>query len=156
MFGLVDALLFRPPSGVADPDRVARVQMQLPPPPNEPAGELSSAISYPDFVTRRDNTKGFAGAAAFAPTTASVGEGPDARNHSALLVSGDYVRDFLTFIVPLGCVSYFPVAAVVGRANRTAAPDWLLPLTQLGGCRVAMESAEGASYGHARHDPLDR
>ncbi len=92
MFGLVDALLFRPPTGVVDPDRVVRVQMQLPPPPNEPAGELSSAISYPDFVNLRDNTKGFAGAAAFAPTNVSVGEGADARNHSALLVSGDYFR----------------------------------------------------------------
>jgi ABC-2 type transport system permease protein len=44
-----------------------------------------------------------------------------------------WFRDFLTFVVPLGCVSYFPVAAVLGHANRTDAPDWLLPLTPMVG-----------------------
>ena len=92
MFGVVDALLFRPPSGVQDPARLVRVQLQLPPPPNERGGELSSALSYPDYLTLRDDTKGFAGVAAFAPTTVSIGEGANARNHSALLVTGDYFR----------------------------------------------------------------
>ena len=40
-----------------------------------------------------------------------------------------WFRNFLTFIVPLGCVSYFPVAAVLGHADRTGLPDWLLRLT---------------------------
>jgi ABC-2 type transport system permease protein len=40
-----------------------------------------------------------------------------------------WFRNFLTFVVPLGCVSYFPVASVLGRADRTGAPAWLLPLT---------------------------
>jgi ABC-2 type transport system permease protein len=40
-----------------------------------------------------------------------------------------WFRNFLTFVVPLGCVSYFPVAAVLGHAERTGAPAWLLPLT---------------------------
>ena len=31
-----------------------------------------------------------------------------------------WFRNFLTFVVPLGCVSYFPVAAVLGHADRTA------------------------------------
>ena len=92
MFGIVDALLFRPPSGVADPGRVVRVQLQLPPPPNEPVAELSSALSYPDYLNLRDNAKGFASVAAFAPTTVSVGDGESARNESALLVTGDYFR----------------------------------------------------------------
>ena len=30
-----------------------------------------------------------------------------------------WFRNFLTFVVPLGCVSFFPVAAVLGRADRT-------------------------------------
>jgi ABC-2 type transport system permease protein len=42
-----------------------------------------------------------------------------------------WFRRFLTFVVPLGCVSYFPVAWVLGRADRTGAPEWLLPLTPL-------------------------
>ena len=30
-----------------------------------------------------------------------------------------WFRTFLTFVVPLGCVSFFPVAVVLGRADRT-------------------------------------
>jgi viologen exporter family transport system permease protein len=40
-----------------------------------------------------------------------------------------WLRTFLTVVVPLGAVSYFPVAAVLGHADRTGAPPWLLPLT---------------------------
>ena len=44
-----------------------------------------------------------------------------------------WFRDFLIFIVPIGCVAYFPVAAVLGRGERTGAPEWLLPLTPVFG-----------------------
>src|SRR5918911_2385452 len=64
MFGVIDALLFRPPSGVADPGRVVRVQLQLAALPNEPGAELSSVLSYPDYVTLRDNARGLAGVSA--------------------------------------------------------------------------------------------
>ncbi len=40
-----------------------------------------------------------------------------------------WFRNFLTFVVPLGCVSYFPVAAVLGKADRTGVPAQLLQLT---------------------------
>ena len=40
-----------------------------------------------------------------------------------------WFRNFLIFIVPLGCVSYFPVAAVLGKADRTGLPAQLLQLT---------------------------
>jgi ABC-2 type transport system permease protein len=40
-----------------------------------------------------------------------------------------WFRNFLTFVVPLGCVSYFPVAAVLGRADRTGVAAELLRLT---------------------------
>lgn len=40
-----------------------------------------------------------------------------------------WFRNFLTFIVPLGCISYFPVAAVLGRAARTGVAPQLLSLT---------------------------
>jgi ABC-2 type transport system permease protein len=39
-----------------------------------------------------------------------------------------WFRRFLIFVVPLGCVTYFPVAAVLGRGDKTGAPAWLLPL----------------------------
>ena len=40
-----------------------------------------------------------------------------------------WFRNFLIFVVPLGCVSYFPVAAVLGKADRTGVPALLLQLT---------------------------
>jgi ABC-2 type transport system permease protein len=40
-----------------------------------------------------------------------------------------WFRSFLTFVVPIACVSYFPVAAVLGRADRTGVPPGLLRLT---------------------------
>lgn len=40
-----------------------------------------------------------------------------------------WFRNFLTFVVPLACVSYFPVAAVLGRADRTGMTGELLRLT---------------------------
>src|SRR5689334_20829730 len=40
-----------------------------------------------------------------------------------------WFRNFLTFIVPLGCVSYFPVAATLGHADRTGVAADLLRLT---------------------------
>lgn len=42
-------------------------------------------------------------------------------------VYAGWFRRFLTFVVPLGCVAYFPVAFVLGHGARTGAPVWLLP-----------------------------
>src|SRR5689334_17082942 len=44
-----------------------------------------------------------------------------------------WFRNFLIFVVPLGCVSYFPVAAVLGKADRTGVPGPLLQLTPASG-----------------------
>lgn len=44
-----------------------------------------------------------------------------------------WFRSFLTFVVPLGCVSYYPVAAVLGRADRTGVAGDLLRLTPVAG-----------------------
>ena len=44
-----------------------------------------------------------------------------------------WFRNFLTFVVPLGCVSFFPVAVVLGRADRTGvAPALALLAPTLG------------------------
>ena len=45
----------------------------------------------------------------------------------------DWFRGFLTFVVPLGCVAYFPVLAILGKPDPTGAPDWVLPLTPAAG-----------------------
>jgi ABC-2 type transport system permease protein len=44
-----------------------------------------------------------------------------------------WFRDFLTFVVPIACVAYFPVLAILGLPDPLGAPDWLLPLTPLAG-----------------------
>lgn len=44
-----------------------------------------------------------------------------------------WFRTFLIFIVPLACVAYFPVLAILGRSDPLGAPDWLLPLTPAAG-----------------------
>jgi ABC-2 type transport system permease protein len=44
-----------------------------------------------------------------------------------------WFRSFLIFVVPIGCVAYFPVLAILGKPDPLGAPDWLLPLTPLAG-----------------------
>jgi ABC-2 type transport system permease protein len=35
--------------------------------------------------------------------------------------------------VPLACVAYYPVLAILKRSDPLGAPDWLLPLAPLAG-----------------------
>jgi putative ABC transport system permease protein len=88
MFGIVDALLFRPPAEVADPARLMRVELELQV-PGQPPG-LSSVLSYPDFVNVRDRARGLSRTAAFARTTLDVGRGDQARSEPVVLASGEY------------------------------------------------------------------
>jgi ABC-2 type transport system permease protein len=44
-----------------------------------------------------------------------------------------WFRDFLTFVVPIGCVAYYPVLAILGKHDPLGAPDWVLPFTPLAG-----------------------
>lgn len=44
-----------------------------------------------------------------------------------------WFRGFLIFVVPLGCVAYFPVVALLGRHDPLGAPDWFLPLSPVFG-----------------------
>lgn len=44
-----------------------------------------------------------------------------------------WFRKFLIYVVPLGCVIYFPVAAVLGRSDMTGLPAWAGALTPLAG-----------------------
>jgi ABC-2 type transport system permease protein len=46
-----------------------------------------------------------------------------------LSVYAAWFRDLLIFIVPIGCVAYFPVVALLGARDPLGAPSWLLPLT---------------------------
>ena len=44
-----------------------------------------------------------------------------------------WFRRFLTFGVPLACVAYYPVLAILKRADPLGAPDWILPFTPVAG-----------------------
>jgi len=44
-----------------------------------------------------------------------------------------WFRNFLIFVVPLGCVAYFPVLAILGKPAPLGAPLWVLPLTPVAG-----------------------
>lgn len=39
-----------------------------------------------------------------------------------------WLRHFLIFVVPIACVAYFPVLAILGKPDPLGAPDWFLPL----------------------------
>jgi ABC-2 type transport system permease protein len=40
-------------------------------------------------------------------------------------------RDLFTYVVPLGCVSYFPVATALGRSSWPTVFGWLAPIAGL-------------------------
>jgi len=44
-----------------------------------------------------------------------------------------YFRDFLIFVVPIGCVSYFPVERLLEHADRMGAPNWTLSVSPIVG-----------------------
>jgi ABC-2 type transport system permease protein len=58
-----------------------------------------------------------------------------------------WFRDFLIFVVPLGCVAYYPVLAVLGRHDPLGAPDWVLPLAPLAGFAFLGLSLIGWRFG---------
>src|SRR5690348_15310653 len=88
MFGIVDALLFRPPAGVADAAQLARVELELQSPNGPP--QISGVLSYPDFVNVRQRARGFSHVAASARTSIEVGRGDQSRTETVMLASGDY------------------------------------------------------------------
>ena len=44
-----------------------------------------------------------------------------------------YFRDFLIFVVPIGCVSYFPVERLLGHPDRMGASNWMLAASPMVG-----------------------
>jgi len=44
-----------------------------------------------------------------------------------------WFRNFLIFVVPIGCVAYFPVIAILGKSDPLGAPRWFLPLAPAAG-----------------------
>lgn len=91
MFGIVDRLLLRPPVHVMDPGTVGRIYY------TEYFGwrggpVTQASTSYPDFLLLRDHANALSGVAAYFPSSASLGRGPEARSVRRVAVSGGYFR----------------------------------------------------------------
>jgi ABC-2 type transport system permease protein len=50
-----------------------------------------------------------------------------------LSIYAAWLRDFLIFVVPIGCVAYFPVVAALGHPDPLGAPPWLQALAPTAG-----------------------
>src|SRR5256885_9159181 len=85
MFGIVDALLFRPPAGVADASRLMRVELELQLPNGPP--QMTGVLSYPDYANVRDRARAFPHSAALPRTSLQVGPGDEARTEPVVLAS---------------------------------------------------------------------
>ena len=112
MFGLIDALLFRPPPHVSEPDRVVRVRFAA-----ERDGKLQPwyRANYPAF---QDVVAigAFESVAGYSDATVSIGRGVDAYEARALLVTPDFfhvlgVRPYAGSFFGAGA----PEAAAEGR-----------------------------------------
>jgi ABC-2 type transport system permease protein len=44
-----------------------------------------------------------------------------------------WFRRLLTYVVPLACVAYYPVLAILKRPDPLGVPDWLLPFMPCAG-----------------------
>ncbi|HET7584211.1 MAG TPA: ABC transporter permease [Gemmatimonadaceae bacterium] len=88
MFSLIDALLFRPPARVSDPDQVVRLSVAMTDPTRGPMPTMS--LSYSQFTALHDGVHQFSGLAAFSSTSATLGHGATSRDVQVILASGDY------------------------------------------------------------------
>jgi putative ABC transport system permease protein len=88
MFGVVDQLLLRPPSGVGHPDAVRRVHFGSE--RSRPGRTVAERHSYPFIAAIRDNVPAFSAAAATHLSEVTLGAGPDARLATAQLVDAAY------------------------------------------------------------------
>ncbi|MGH7669023.1 MAG: ABC transporter permease, partial [Gemmatimonadaceae bacterium] len=89
MFGVVDALMFKPPAHVAQPDDVIRIYFAY---PNPTGGKSSSTqiTGYGTYEALRDNAPAFQNVAAYWATKTSIGRGDDARALSTVLVTASF------------------------------------------------------------------
>ena len=90
LYGVVDVILFRAPPGVAEPERVLRIEPGAGAAPGLLASSASASVSYPQFEAARAGTRLFSGIAAYAPINVSEGAGADAERLDAIIASEEY------------------------------------------------------------------
>jgi ABC-2 type transport system permease protein len=59
--------------------------------------------------------------------------GGEAAAEYPLNVYAGWFRTFLIWIVPIGCISYLPMLAALGRPDPLGTPSWFLPLAPVAG-----------------------
>ena len=59
--------------------------------------------------------------------------GGEAAAEYPMNVYAGWFRNFLTFVVPVGCVTYLPMLAAMGRPDPLGAPAWVMPLAPAAG-----------------------
>jgi predicted permease len=84
IFSVVNALLLRPLSGVADPERLVQVGRQY-----SDKSYLSDS-SYPDYLDYREQNTVMSGLALLAPTSFNISTGQEAERVEGELVSGNF------------------------------------------------------------------
>ncbi|HEX5435575.1 MAG TPA: ABC transporter permease [Gemmatimonadaceae bacterium] len=90
IFGIVDALFFRPPVGVGDPGAIVRPYIARRTGNITTGPEGSTRTSYPEYLDLRDNTRSLSGVAAFMNVSLTIGQGTSTEHADGLLVSGNY------------------------------------------------------------------
>lgn len=90
MLGLLDALLFRPPAHVAQPEAVRRVYFTFTE-TSHGVGASSSETSYPVFCDLRI-VRAFSAAGAFFRTESFLGRGAEARKVRSVLATPSFLR----------------------------------------------------------------
>jgi ABC-2 type transport system permease protein len=68
-----------------------------------------------------------------------------------LSIYARWFRNFLTFVVPIGCVAYFPVLAILGKPDPLGAPNALLAVTPVAGFVFLGASFVGWRFGVAKY-----
>ncbi len=88
VFGIVDALFFRPPPGVGAPNEIVRPYVSAQSERLWLNGSFET--SYPMYRDLRAASRSLAGLAGYADVALSVGEGAQARRANGLMVSDNY------------------------------------------------------------------
>lgn len=86
IFGLVNALLLRPPAHVAEPERLVMLYT------SDFSGPAYGSSSYADFLDFREATDVFEGITLFRPGIVGIGAGDALERTGAELVTADYFR----------------------------------------------------------------
>ncbi|HEX2560508.1 ABC transporter permease [Phenylobacterium sp.] len=71
--------------------------------------------------------------------------------HYPLSIYATWFRRFLTFVVPIACVAYYPVVAILDRADPTGAPAWVGPAAPLAGFAFLAVSLWAWRFGVGRY-----